>query len=168
MLKHSQCASSKQNIVMHIYFHHLIHLKFLLSVTHLERCERWNDSAWLFPRFQTEVNYDTLEVRDGPTSSSPLIGEYHGTQAPQFLISTGNYMYLLFTTDSSRASVGFLIHYESKWTMAPRAGYCTTGDKGERACLQMWRQIGWFQGQSYCQSVSTCLLQNVLEGGRLP
>ncbi|XP_036065193.1 CUB and sushi domain-containing protein 1 [Onychomys torridus] len=66
-----------------------------------------------FDRFQTEVNYDTLEVRDGPASSSPLIGEYHGTQAPQFLISTGNYMYLLFTTDSSRASVGFLIHYES-------------------------------------------------------
>ncbi|KAJ6665888.1 hypothetical protein lerEdw1_001360 [Lerista edwardsae] len=51
--------------------------------------------------------------KDGPTSSSPLIGEYHGTQAPQFLISTGNYMYLLFTTDNSRSSVGFLIRYES-------------------------------------------------------
>nr|XP_055145230.1 CUB and sushi domain-containing protein 1 isoform X1 [Symphalangus syndactylus] len=66
-----------------------------------------------FDRFQTEVNYDTLEVRDGPASSSPLIGEYHGTQAPQFLISTGNFMYLLFTTDNSRSSIGFLIHYES-------------------------------------------------------
>uniref|UniRef100_A0A8C8Z1K4 CUB and Sushi multiple domains 1 n=1 Tax=Prolemur simus TaxID=1328070 RepID=A0A8C8Z1K4_PROSS len=66
-----------------------------------------------FDRFQTEVNYDTLEVRDGPAGSSPLIGEYHGTQAPQFLISTGNFMYLLFTTDNSRSSVGFLIHYES-------------------------------------------------------
>ncbi|XP_045432188.1 CUB and sushi domain-containing protein 1 isoform X1 [Pipistrellus kuhlii] len=66
-----------------------------------------------FDRFQTEVNYDTLEVRDGPASSSPLIGEYQGTQAPQFLISTGNAMRLLFTTDSSRASVGFLIRYES-------------------------------------------------------
>lgn len=74
------------------------------------------------PRFQTEVNYDTLEVRDGPASSSPLIGEYHGTQAPQFLISTGNYMYLLFTTDSSRANVGFLIHYESKWPLAGSQG----------------------------------------------
>lgn len=60
------------------------------------------------------MNYDTLEVRDGPASSSPLIGEYQGTQAPQFLISTGNAMRLLFTTDSSRASVGFLIRYESK------------------------------------------------------
>ncbi|XP_035867009.1 CUB and sushi domain-containing protein 1 [Phyllostomus discolor] len=66
-----------------------------------------------FDRFQTEVNYDTLEVRDGPASSSPLIGEYHGTQAPQFLLSTGNSLRLLFTTDSSRASVGFLIRYES-------------------------------------------------------
>ncbi|GCB63420.1 hypothetical protein scyTo_0000154 [Scyliorhinus torazame] len=66
-----------------------------------------------FDRFQTEVNYDTLEIRDGPVNSSPLIGEYHGTQAPQFLISTGNYMYLLLTTDNSRSSVGFQIHYDS-------------------------------------------------------
>ncbi|XP_054992155.1 CUB and sushi domain-containing protein 1 isoform X1 [Sorex araneus] len=66
-----------------------------------------------FDRFQTEVNYDILEVRDGPASSSPLIGEFHGTQAPQFLISTGSFMHLLFSTDSSRSSVGFLIHYES-------------------------------------------------------
>ncbi|XP_072912857.1 CUB and sushi domain-containing protein 1-like [Hemitrygon akajei] len=66
-----------------------------------------------FDRFQTEVNYDTLEIRDGPVNSSPLIGEYHGTQAPQFLISTGNFMYLLLTTDNSRSSVGFQIRYES-------------------------------------------------------
>ncbi|KAJ8250433.1 hypothetical protein COCON_G00223550 [Conger conger] len=66
-----------------------------------------------FDRFQTEVNYDTLEIRDGPVSSSPLIGEYHGTQAPHFLISTSNYMYLLFSTDNSRSSVGFQIRYES-------------------------------------------------------
>ncbi|XP_026879255.2 CUB and sushi domain-containing protein 1 [Electrophorus electricus] len=66
-----------------------------------------------FDRFQTEVNYDTLEIRDGPSSSSPLIGDYHGTQAPRFLISTGNYMYLLFTTDNSRSSEGFQIRYES-------------------------------------------------------
>ncbi|XP_019903180.2 CUB and sushi domain-containing protein 1 isoform X3 [Esox lucius] len=66
-----------------------------------------------FDRFQTEVNYDTLEIRDGPSNSSPLIGEYHGTQAPHFLISTSNYMYLLFTTDNSRSSVGFQIRYES-------------------------------------------------------
>uniref|UniRef100_A0A2K5L8N4 CUB and Sushi multiple domains 1 n=1 Tax=Cercocebus atys TaxID=9531 RepID=A0A2K5L8N4_CERAT len=42
-------------------------------------------------------NYDTLEVRDGPASSSPLIGEH-----PSFS-SAGNFMYLLFTTDNSRS-----------------------------------------------------------------
>lgn len=65
-------------------------------------------------RFQTEVNYDTLEIRDGPSTSSPLIGEYHGTQAPHFLISTSNVLFLLFTTDNSRSAVGFSIRYESK------------------------------------------------------
>ncbi|ELK10063.1 CUB and sushi domain-containing protein 1 [Pteropus alecto] len=66
-----------------------------------------------FDRFQTEVNYDTLEVRDGPAASSQLIGEFHGSQAPHFLVSTGPFLSLRFTTDSSRASVGFLIRYES-------------------------------------------------------
>ena len=65
-------------------------------------------------RFQTEVNYDTLEIRDGPSASSPLIGEYHGTQSPHFLISTSNFLFLLFTTDNSRSAAGFSIRYESK------------------------------------------------------
>uniref|UniRef100_A0AAX7VKY4 CUB and Sushi multiple domains 1 n=1 Tax=Astatotilapia calliptera TaxID=8154 RepID=A0AAX7VKY4_ASTCA len=63
--------------------------------------------------FQTEVNYDTLEIRDGPSASSLLIGEYHGTQAPHFLISTSNFLFLLFTTDNSRSATGFSIRYES-------------------------------------------------------
>ncbi|XP_068442403.1 CUB and sushi domain-containing protein 1a isoform X2 [Clinocottus analis] len=66
-----------------------------------------------FDRFQTEVNYDTLEIRDGPSASSPLVGEYHGTQAPHFLISTTNVLFLLFTTDNSRSAAGFSIRYES-------------------------------------------------------
>uniref|UniRef100_A0AAX7U1R5 CUB and Sushi multiple domains 1 n=1 Tax=Astatotilapia calliptera TaxID=8154 RepID=A0AAX7U1R5_ASTCA len=66
-----------------------------------------------FDKFQTEVNYDTLEIRDGPSASSLLIGEYHGTQAPHFLISTSNFLFLLFTTDNSRSATGFSIRYES-------------------------------------------------------
>uniref|UniRef100_A0A7N4NRF0 CUB and Sushi multiple domains 2 n=1 Tax=Sarcophilus harrisii TaxID=9305 RepID=A0A7N4NRF0_SARHA len=66
-----------------------------------------------FDRFKTEVNYDTLEVRDGRTYSSPLIGVYHGTQVPQFLISTSNYLYLLFSTDKSHSDIGFQIRYET-------------------------------------------------------
>lgn len=65
-------------------------------------------------RFRTEVNYDVLEVRDGRYPSSPLIGSYQGTQVPQFLISTSNFLYLLFSTDKSHSDIGFRIRYESK------------------------------------------------------
>ncbi|NXH49107.1 CSMD3 protein, partial [Dicaeum eximium] len=66
-----------------------------------------------FERFQTELNYDVLEVHDGPNLLSPLLGSYNGTQVPQFLFSSSNFMYLLFTTDNSRSNNGFKIHYES-------------------------------------------------------
>ncbi|XP_072269338.1 CUB and sushi domain-containing protein 3 [Pyxicephalus adspersus] len=66
-----------------------------------------------FERFQTELNYDVLEVQDGPNLLSPLVGSYNGTQVPQFLFSSMNYLYLLFTTDNSRSNNGFKIHYES-------------------------------------------------------
>lgn len=65
-------------------------------------------------RFQTELNYDVLEVHDGPNLLSPLLGSYNGTQVPQFLFSSSNFIYLLFTTDNSRSNNGFKIHYESK------------------------------------------------------
>ncbi|KAF7245894.1 CUB and sushi domain-containing protein 2, partial [Varanus komodoensis] len=42
-----------------------------------------------------------------------LIGIYDGTQVPQFLISTSNFLYLLFTTDKSHSDIGFQIHYET-------------------------------------------------------
>ncbi|XP_077127218.1 CUB and sushi domain-containing protein 3 isoform X7 [Ranitomeya variabilis] len=66
-----------------------------------------------FERFQTELNYDVLEVHDGPNLLSPLVGSFNGTQVPQFLFSSLNYLYLLFTTDDSRSNNGFKIHYES-------------------------------------------------------
>uniref|UniRef100_A0A673BJS4 CUB and Sushi multiple domains 2 n=1 Tax=Sphaeramia orbicularis TaxID=375764 RepID=A0A673BJS4_9TELE len=67
----------------------------------------------IFDKFRTEVNYDVLEVRDGRFPSSPLIGSYQGTQVPQFLISTSNFLYLLFSTDKSHSDIGFRIRYET-------------------------------------------------------
>ncbi|XP_050987326.1 CUB and sushi domain-containing protein 3 isoform X1 [Labeo rohita] len=66
-----------------------------------------------FDRFQTELNYDFLEVHDGPNLLSPLIASLNGTQVPQFLFSSGNFLYLLFTTDNSRSNSGFKLFYES-------------------------------------------------------
>ncbi|CAB1321255.1 unnamed protein product, partial [Coregonus sp. 'balchen'] len=69
-----------------------------------------------FDRFQTELSYDFLEVHDGPNLLSPLIGSFNGTQAPQFLFSSSNFIYLLFITDNSRSNSGFKIFYESEAT----------------------------------------------------
>lgn len=66
------------------------------------------------PRFQTELGYDFLEIHDGPNLLSPLVGSFNGTQVPQFLFSSSNFLYLLFTTDNSRSNVGFKILYESE------------------------------------------------------
>uniref|UniRef100_A0A8C9X3Z4 CUB and Sushi multiple domains 3 n=1 Tax=Sander lucioperca TaxID=283035 RepID=A0A8C9X3Z4_SANLU len=66
-----------------------------------------------FDRFQTELGYDFLEIHDGPNLLSPLVGSFNGTQVPQFLFSTSNFLYLLFTTDNSRSNAGFKILYES-------------------------------------------------------
>lgn len=65
-------------------------------------------------RFQTELSYDFLEVHDGPNLLSPLIGSFNGTQVPQFLFSSSNFLYLLFTTDNSRSNSGFKIFYEGE------------------------------------------------------
>lgn len=65
-------------------------------------------------RFQTELGYDFLEIHDGPNLLSPLVGSFNGTLVPQFLFSSTNFLYLLFTTDNSRSNAGFKILYESK------------------------------------------------------
>uniref|UniRef100_A0A4W5J9J1 CUB domain-containing protein n=1 Tax=Hucho hucho TaxID=62062 RepID=A0A4W5J9J1_9TELE len=67
-----------------------------------------------FDKFQTELGYDFLEIHDGPNLLSPLVGSFNGTQVPQFLFSTTNHLYMLFTTDNSRSNSGFKIIYESK------------------------------------------------------
>lgn len=69
----------------------------------------------LLPRFQTELNCDFLEIHDGPNLLSPLISSFNGTQVPQFLFSSSNHLYMLFTTDNSRSNSGFKILYESKY-----------------------------------------------------
>lgn len=73
-----------------------------------------NAPIFLSRRFQTELGYDILEIHDGPNLLSTLVGSFNGTQVPQFLFSSSNFLYLLFITDNSRSNVGFKILYESK------------------------------------------------------
>ncbi|XP_041670250.1 cubilin [Cheilinus undulatus] len=55
--------------------------------------------------------YDFVEVRDGSTSSSPLLGTFCGVEIPPRLQSTQRSMYIYFKTDSSVTNHGFEAAY---------------------------------------------------------
>nr|XP_033495310.1 cubilin [Epinephelus lanceolatus] len=57
--------------------------------------------------------YDSVEVRDGSTSSSPLLGLFCGVNMPPLLQSTQRSMYIRFKTDSSVSNNGFEAAYGS-------------------------------------------------------
>ncbi|XP_059183305.1 cubilin [Centropristis striata] len=69
-----------------------------------------------FLSFDVEGNscrYDFVEVRDGSTPSSPLLGTFCGVQMPPRLQSTQKSMYIRFKTDSSVSNHGFEAAYGS-------------------------------------------------------
>ena len=59
--------------------------------------------------------YDFIEVRDGDTANSTLIGRFCGPpdQIPPPVISTHNYLWIKFQTDASVHNQGFLANYSS-------------------------------------------------------
>jgi len=61
-----------------------------------------------FLSFTTEANYDTLWLYDGPSTSSPLIGAYHGTNSPGLITSSGSSLTLRFKSDGSTRAAGWM------------------------------------------------------------
>ena len=58
--------------------------------------------------FETENNYDFLSIYDGPGPYSDLlIGRYSGTNIPEFIRSSNEHMYALFTSDNTGNRRGF-------------------------------------------------------------
>jgi len=60
-----------------------------------------------FTSFSTEANYDTLRIYDGPNTTSPLIGAYHGTSSPGTINSTGPSLTVKFRSDNLTTSTGW-------------------------------------------------------------
>ncbi|XP_055632024.1 cubilin homolog [Toxorhynchites rutilus septentrionalis] len=60
--------------------------------------------------------FDGLEIRNGGTASSPLIGKYCGTDDFNGLISFSNKLYLRFYSDRSRNYAGFEIEWDGTAT----------------------------------------------------
>jgi hypothetical protein len=66
-----------------------------------------------FQSFATELNYDTLFVYDGPTTSSSLLGKYTGATLPPVLTSTGSKVLLRFLTNATNTAAGWSVTYIS-------------------------------------------------------
>ena len=62
--------------------------------------------------------YDYLEIRDGHTADSPLLGKFCGYKIPEDIQAKSNKMYVKFVSDSSVQKAGFAAsfikgnHYE--------------------------------------------------------
>lgn len=65
----------------------------------------------IFNEFEIEQHqecaYDHLEVFDGETEKSPILGRLCGNKIPDPLVATGNKMFLRFISDASVQRKGF-------------------------------------------------------------
>lgn len=74
-----------------------------------------------FNSLNTEADYDLIKVYDGNSTSSPLLGTYSGTTLPAAISSSGNVMFISFTSDGSITGDGFSL----SWTSTTAASNCS-------------------------------------------
>jgi spore germination protein YaaH len=64
-----------------------------------------------FTSFSLENGYDSLWIYDGPSTSSPLIGAYTGTNSPGTIVSSGPSLTLRFVSDGATVSSGWIANW---------------------------------------------------------
>lgn len=64
-----------------------------------------------FLNFSTEANHDYLEIQNGPSAGSPLIGQFSGSDLPAALLSTTHETLVRFYSDHSENRPGFKLTY---------------------------------------------------------
>jgi hypothetical protein len=75
-----------------------------------------------FINFQTERFRDIVNVYDGPSKSSPLLGSYSGNALPPTLRSTGGSMLVEFISDDRISGAGWYAVYSS---FVPQSNFCS-------------------------------------------
>lgn len=79
-----------------------------------------------FSAFNVELNYDYLYIYDGPSTASPLIGLYTGTNSPGTFSTTTGAITFRFTSDVATVSSGFLATYDCVQDNTPPLTSVTT------------------------------------------
>jgi predicted metal-dependent phosphotriesterase family hydrolase len=67
-----------------------------------------------FTEFNTEPTNDVLTLYDGPTTSSPILGQFSGSMLPSVLESTGGSMLIVFNTNGNITKSGWKANYYGK------------------------------------------------------
>lgn len=75
-----------------------------------------------FIAFNLEANFDYCYIYDGPSTASPLIGQYSGTAIPPSALSTGTSLTFKFTSDGATIASG----YQLKWACEGNPMYADT------------------------------------------
>nr|KAF6427345.1 CUB and Sushi multiple domains 1 [Rousettus aegyptiacus] len=70
-----------------------------------------------FLNFSTEANHDYLEIQNGPSAGSPLIGQFSGSDLPAALLSTTHETLVRFYSDHSENRPGFKLTYRGLFIM---------------------------------------------------
>ena len=65
-----------------------------------------------FQTFDVQHYCDHVQVYDGNSSSSPLLGEFYGTTLPPTIISSSNQLHITFTSDDHDTKTGFSASYK--------------------------------------------------------
>lgn len=77
-----------------------------------------------FYSFNTELNYDSLWLYNGPSTSSPLIGGYTGTNSPGIVNSTGPALTIRWKSDNTIQNSG----WNATWSCGPPTGTTNNTD----------------------------------------
>lgn len=82
-----------------------------MTCTKLIQPSNCSSIALHFTAFDTEQEHDVLSVYDGATTSSPLLGQFSGSELPPVLASTGSSMLIVFSTNENITSSGWSANY---------------------------------------------------------
>lgn len=78
----------------------------------------------LFPlqiEWHDACSYDYLEIRDGLTEYSPLIGHYCGYEKPEDIKSSSNKVWMKFVSDATINKAGFAANFfKGMWSSTPQ------------------------------------------------
>ena len=62
---------------------------------------------------QSQSCYDSLSIYDGRSATASLITKLCGSYLPGDITTSGNYVFIYFTSDVSNTNTGFTIQYSA-------------------------------------------------------